>query len=86
MYTEQLMSDADIQDMRVQIGGRNLTDLRYAANTALLADNNTSNRRILHRVDTAGRKTGLKLNAKKTKVLHRKGKVSQPEKQTTFKS
>ena len=27
-------------------------------------------RRIVHKVDMAGRKAGLKLNAKKTKVMH----------------
>ena len=73
------MRDADIEDMGIRIGGRNLTNLRYADNTALLADNITSTRRILHRVDTAGRKSGLKLNAKKTKILHTKGRDSQSE-------
>ena len=75
-YTEQIMREAEIEDMGVSIGGRNLTNLRYADDTALLADNITSARRILHRVDTAGRSTGLNLNAKKTKVMHVKGKDS----------
>ena len=85
IYTEQLMREADIEDMGIRIGGRNLTDLRYADDTALLADNITSTRRILHKEDTAGRKTGLKLNAKKTKVLHVKGRDSQSEEHTTVK-
>ena len=58
---------------------RNLTNLRYDDNTALLADNITSPRRILHRVDTAGRIAGLNLNAKKTKVMHTSGKDSLDE-------
>lgn len=70
--------------MGVKIEGRNLTDLRYADDTALLADNITSARRILHRVDTAGRKAGLYLNAKKTKVMHIKGKDSLNEKYTNI--
>lgn len=85
IYTEQLMREADIEDMGIRIGGRNITDLRYADDTALLADNITSTRRILHKVDTAGRKTGLKLNAKKTKVLHIKGRNSQSEEHTKVK-
>ena len=51
IYTEQLMKDPDIEQMQVWIAGRSLTDLRYADDTALLADNITSTRRILHRVD-----------------------------------
>ena len=64
------MREADIDDMGIRIGGRNISNLRYADDTALLADNITSARRVLHRVDEAGRKAGLHLNAKKTKVMH----------------
>jgi len=64
------MRKADTEDMGVKVGGRNLTNLCYADDTALLADNITSMRRILYRVDAAGKEDGLKLNAKKTKVLH----------------
>ena len=39
----------------------------------------TSVRRNLHRVDTAGRIAGLNLNAKKTKVMHVRGKTSLDE-------
>ena len=70
LYTEQIMREADIDNMGLKIGGRNISNLRYADDTALVADNNTSMKRILHRVDAAGRTAGLKLNAKKTKVLH----------------
>ena len=56
-----------------------LTDLRYADDTARLADNPTSMRRILHKVDMAGRTAGLKLNAKKTKVMHVKRSNSRNE-------
>ena len=65
------MRQADIDGMGIAIGGRNISNLRYADDTALIADNVTSMRRVLHRVDTTGRKANLKLlNAKKTKVLH----------------
>ena len=42
IYTEQLMKEADIEEMGIRIGERNLTDLRYADDTALLVDNITS--------------------------------------------
>ncbi|GFS05569.1 endonuclease-reverse transcriptase [Elysia marginata] len=66
LYTEQIMKQADIND----IGGRDITNLRYAEDTALLSDNLTSMKRILHRINNAGQQTGLLLNAKKTKVMH----------------
>ena len=42
------MREAEIEDMGFSIGGRNLTNLRYADDTALLADI-TIARRILNR-------------------------------------
>ncbi|GFS19858.1 retrovirus-related Pol polyprotein from type-1 retrotransposable element R2 [Elysia marginata] len=70
LYTEQIMRQADIDDMGINIGGRDITNPRYADNTALLSDNLTSMKRILHRVNNAGQQAGLILNAKKTKVMH----------------
>ncbi|GFS23161.1 endonuclease-reverse transcriptase [Elysia marginata] len=46
LYTEQIMTD--INDMGINIGGRDITNLRYADDTALLSDNLTSMKRILH--------------------------------------
>ena len=69
IYTEHIMRKSDIEGMGINIGIRSLTDLRYADGTALLADNITSMKRIMHRVDTAGKKAGVELNAKKTKVM-----------------
>ena len=71
------MRKSDINDMGINIGGRNITNLRYADDTELLADNITSMSKILHRVDAAGNNSGLKLNAKKTKVMHITGPGSQ---------
>ncbi|GFS06390.1 ammonium transporter [Elysia marginata] len=67
LYTEQIMRQADIDDMGINIGGRDITNLRYADDTALLSDNLTSMKRILHRVNNAGQQAGLLLNAKKNK-------------------
>ncbi|GFR82404.1 endonuclease-reverse transcriptase [Elysia marginata] len=35
LYTEQIMRQADIDDMGINIGGRDITNLRYADDTAL---------------------------------------------------
>ena len=63
------MRKSDIDDMGLKIGGRNLTNLRYTDDTALLPNDVTSMKRFLYRVDTAGKSANLKLNAKKTKVI-----------------
>ena len=76
IYTEHIMREADIEDMGVNIGGRNLSNLRYADDTGLLADNITGARRILYRVDRVGKAAGLDLNSKKTKVMHVAGKYN----------
>ena len=85
IYTEQVMREADIEDMGLRIGGRNITDLRYADDTGLIASNVTTSKRMLYRVDAAGEKKGLGLNAPKTKYMHIKGKHSQPDEHTTIK-
>ncbi|GFR89585.1 RNA-directed DNA polymerase from mobile element jockey-like, partial [Elysia marginata] len=64
------MRQAGINDMGINIGGRDITNLRYVDDTALLSDNFTSMKKILHRVNNAGQQAGLLLNAKKTKVMH----------------
>ena len=42
IYIEAVMRKSDIDDMGIKIGGRNLTNLRYAEDTALLANDVTS--------------------------------------------
>ena len=49
--------------------GRKFQILRYADDTALLADSYDSMCNVLDKVNEAGEKSGLKLNAKKTKVM-----------------
>ena len=79
VYTEQVMREAEIEDMGIRIGGRNITDMRYADDTGLVASNVTSSKRMLYRVDSSGKRKGLGLNAPKTKYMHIKGKYSQPD-------
>ena len=69
IYKEKIMREAEIEDMGIKTAGENITNLRYADDTALMSDNITSMKRILQRVDAAGKTAGLNLNAKKTKVM-----------------
>ena len=71
--TEHIMRHADVKSLGVNLGGGDVTNLRYADDAALLSDNITSMKRILHRVDKAGQEAGLHLDAKKTKVMHISG-------------
>ena len=47
IYTDQVMIEGDIEDMCVKIGGRSLTTLRYADDTALLANDLTTMKNIV---------------------------------------
>ena len=67
IYTEHIMRHADVEGLGVILGGLDITNLRYADDVSLLSDNIKRMKRILHRVDKAGRDAGLHLNAKKTK-------------------
>jgi hypothetical protein len=72
------MRESDIDDMGIKIGGRNITNLRYADDTALLADNITSMRKKMYiELMLPAYNAGLKLNATKTKVMHITGPGSQ---------
>ena len=82
LYTEQIMRNADIDEMGIRIGGRILTDLRYADDTTLSVGDVTSSRRVLYRVNASGEVEGMGLNAKKTKVMHIVGKDSLPDELT----
>ena len=53
------MREVCTEDLGIKIGGRNSTNLRYVDYTALIADNAISMRRIIYRVDEAGRKAEL---------------------------
>ena len=68
----QYNTDQLIKDLGIRTGGRNLTDLRYADDKAF-----TSTRRIIHRVNTAGSKKVITLNAKKTKDKYKEKTDSQ---------
>ena len=68
------MREADIEDRGLRIGGRILSNPRYADDTGLLADNIIDSRKILNRVDQVGKAAGLDLSSKKTKAMHVTGK------------
>ena len=67
-YTEQVMREAEITESGAVIGGRSISNLRYADDTALCGKS-PQEINIVHKVNYAGRIRLLKLNARKTKLM-----------------
>ena len=53
----------------IKISGRNINNLRYADDTALIAESEENLKRLLMRVKEEGEKVGLKHNIQKTKIM-----------------
>ena len=68
-YTEQVMREAEITESGAVIGGRSISNLHYADDTALCGKSPQEINNIVHKVNDAGRKRLLKLNARKTKQM-----------------
>ena len=54
---------------RIKIAGRNINNLRYAADTTLMAESEEELRSLLMKVKEESEKVGLKLNIQKTKIM-----------------
>ena len=68
LYTENIFKEID--DIEgVKIGGRNVNNLRYADDTALLAESENQLQVILDAVRSRSERLGLRMNVKKTKVM-----------------
>ena len=70
VYTEKIMRDAEVGNFGIKIGGRNISNLRYADDTALCADSHDDICQLLNNINTEGKLKNMKLNAKKTKVMY----------------
>ena len=53
----------------VKIGGRNITNLRYADDTTLMTEGEEELKSLLMKVKEESEKVGLKLNIQKTKIM-----------------
>ncbi|GFO42502.1 endonuclease-reverse transcriptase [Plakobranchus ocellatus] len=86
------MRETDVDQYGIEVGGRKISNLRYADDTALFAKNHEEASKFIEELNQAGVSKSLKLNAKKTKYLYI-GKNHQPisfeeeniEKVNTFK-
>ena len=53
----------------IKIAGRNINNLRYADDTALMAESKEKLKSLLMKVKEVSEKPGLKLNIQKTKIM-----------------
>ena len=59
----------DKAQAEVKIAGRNINKLRYADDTALMAESKKELKSLLMRVKEESEKAGIKLNIQKTKIM-----------------
>ena len=69
LYTESVEREAGIKEMGIKIGGKLVSNLRYADDTALCANLQEEAERLIRIVNNIGKAKLLKLNVKKTKLL-----------------
>ena len=53
----------------IKIAGRNISNLRYAGDTTLMAESKEEVNSLLMKVKEESEKAGLKLNIQKTKIM-----------------
>ena len=53
----------------IKIAGRNISDLRYAGDTSLMAESEEELKSLLMKVKEESEKVGLKLNIRKTEIM-----------------
>ena len=59
----------DEAQARIKIAGRNINNLRYTDDTALMAVSEEELKSLLMKVKEESEKVGLKLNIQKTKIM-----------------
>ena len=65
------MRNAGLEEAQagIKIAGRNNNNLRYAANTTLMAESEEELKKLLMKVKEESEKVGLKLNIQKNKIM-----------------
>ena len=71
LYAEYIMRNAGLEDAQagIKIAGRNISDLRYADDTTLIAESEEELKSLLMKVKEESEKVGLKLNFQKMKIM-----------------
>ena len=71
LYAEYIMRNAGLEEAQggIKIAGRNVNNLRYADDTALMSESEEKLKSVLMKVKEENKKVGLKLNFQKTKIM-----------------
>ena len=71
LHAEYIMQNAGLDEAqtRIKISGRNISNLRYADDTTLMAESKEERKSLLMKVKGKSKKAGLKLNIQKTKIM-----------------
>ena len=72
LYAEYIMRNAGLEEAQtgIKIAGRNISNLRYADNTTLMAESEEELKSLLMKVKENSEKVGLKLNIQQTEIMH----------------
>ena len=70
-YAEYIMQNAGLDEAQagIKMAGRNINNLRYADDTALMAESKEELKSLLMKVKEESEKAGLKLTIQKTKIM-----------------
>ena len=71
LHAEYIMRNARVEEAKagVKIAGRNISNLRYADDTTLMAESEEELKSLLMKVKEESEKVGLKPNIQKTKIM-----------------
>ena len=71
LYAEYIMRNVGLDEAQagIKIARRNISKLRYADDTTLMAGNEEKVKSLLMKVKVESEKVGLKLNIQKTKIM-----------------
>ena len=71
LYAEYIMRKAALEETQagIKIGGRNISNLRYADDTTLMAESEEELKSLLMKLEEESEKVGLQLNIQKKKIV-----------------
>ena len=71
LYAEYIMRNAGLEEAQagIKIAGRNISHLRYADDTTLMAESEEELKSLLMKVEDESEKVGLKFNVQKMKIM-----------------
>ena len=71
LYSKYIMGNSRLDELQagIKIARRNVSNLRYANDTTLMAETKEELKSLLMRVKEESEKTDLKLNFQKTKIM-----------------